>query len=406
MSAKRQFSRTRGMKIKRPIALINGTIVTPFRVAENEFIVVENGKIAQMGKRDSVALPRGADVIDATGKIITPGFVDLHMHGSCGHFFNEADQKAIDEIIDFNISHGTTCLLATLYIDERRRFIKKIGDIARYIKQKRRWGVLNGIHLEGPFINKKMKGALNEHFIQDATVDAWLALKKAGQGEIKQMTIAPEIKGMPDIMRLAVQDGIVLAVAHSEAKYEDIEVAIDNGLSQVTHIFNAMHPMHHRDPGVVAAALLKRELKVHLIADGTHVHPAMIDLLYRLKGASGIILISDAISAAGKEDGLYSMAGKEVIVKNGMAYLLDGTLAGSTVTMEKAVATMVRKARIPLDEAVRMGSLNPARVLGIDHEKGILAAGKDADMVVMNDNFDVEMTIIGGTIVYKKDGMI
>ena len=179
-------------------------------------------------------------------------------------------------------------------------------------------------------------------------------------------------------------------------------MAIDNGLSQVTHIFNAMHPVHHREPGVLTGALLNRELKVHLIADGIHVHPAVIQLLYKLKGPEGIILVTDAISATGTKNSIFEMAGKKVKIEDGMALLDDNTLAGSIVTLEKAVKVMVKKVGIPITEAVRMASLNPARVLGLDHKKGILAVGKDADFVVMNEDFDVHMTIVNGQIRYSK----
>jgi N-acetylglucosamine-6-phosphate deacetylase len=212
------------------------------------------------------------------------------------------------------------------------------------------------------------------------------------------MTIAPELEGSAEVMQRAAQDGVVLAIAHSEARYEDIEIAIDNGLSQVTHIFNSMHPVHHRTPGVLSGALLKRELKVHLIADGIHVHPAVIQLLYKLKGPEGIILITDAISATSMEDGVFDMGGKKITVREGTAHLDDNTLAGSTITLEKAVKVMVEKVGVPVTEAVRMVSLNPARVLGLDRRKGILAVGKDADMVVLDNDYEVQMTIIGGQV--------
>jgi N-acetylglucosamine-6-phosphate deacetylase len=218
------------------------------------------------------------------------------------------------------------------------------------------------------------------------------------------MTIAPELPGALEVMRMAAHDGVILSIGHSEAQYEDIETAIDNGLSQVTHIFNAMHPLHHRNPGVLTGALLKRELKVQLIGDGVHVHPAVTRLLYQLKGAEGILLVTDAISATGRPDGKYALAGREITCRNGQAYLRDGTLAGSTVTMERAVGTLVRNVGIPVAEAVRMASLNPARVLGLDHRKGVLAVGKDADCVILNDDYTVDMTIIGGEVVYRKNG--
>ena len=389
-------------KHTQPIVLVNATIITPFRIVHDECILVENGKISQLAVKDKLVLPPNAKVIDINGMIITPGFVDLHVHGAIGYSFNTADETTFNAISKFSLEHGTTLLLATLYLDEKKMLVKTIQNLARHCKQNQSESIIFGIHLEGPFINRKMKGALNEDYIVEPNADEWSLLRKAGGSFIKLMTIAPELPGSHDVMRLVAQDGVVLSIAHSQARYEDIEIAIDNGLSQVTHIFNAMHPVHHREPGVLTGALLNRELKVHLIADGIHVHPAVIKLLYKLKGPEGIILITDAISATGTKNSIFQIAGKKVKIKNGRALLDDNTLAGSIVTLEKAVKVMVEKVGIPITEAVRMASLNPARVLGLDHKKGILAIGKDADLVVMNKDFDVQMTIVDGQIRHSK----
>lgn len=384
-----------------PLALLNSRVVTPFRMAETQCIVISDGQVSQMAARSGISIPPGAEVLDLEGRLVAPGFVDLHIHGADGSSFNWADDRQIDSILDYAIKHGTTRMLATLYLDEESHFLETIARLADYAQRGRRYSVLQGIHLEGPFINRALKGAMNDRFIWEPTMENWRTLQKQGNGFIRMMTIAPELPGALQIMQAAAHERVVLAIAHSRAKYEDIEVAIDNGLSQVTHMFNAMDPMHHRTPGIVTAALLKRELKLHLIADGVHVHPAVMALLYKLKGASGIILITDAISAAGKEDGAYDLAGQTVTVRQGKAYLDPDTLAGSTLSMEKAVKTMVEKVSIPLHEAFRMATLNPARVLGVDHAKGIVAVGKDADLIVLNEDFGVAMTIIGGHIAHR-----
>jgi len=396
-----RFARQPRADYTQPIVLVNAIIITPFRIAHDECLLIENGKISQLAEKDKVFLPPNTKVIDLKDMIVTPGFIDLHAHGAFGHSFNDTDASGFDAISKFFLSHGTTTMLATLYLDEKKRFLKTIRNLAQYGKNNK-GSTIFGIHLEGPFINKNMKGALNEEYILEPNIDEWVTLRKAGKGFIKMMTIAPELRGASDLMQLAAQDGVVLAIAHSEARYEDIEIAIDSGLSQVTHIFNAMPPMHHRKPGVLVSAFLKRELKVHLIADGIHVHPAVMQLLYNLKGSEGIILITDAISATGSENGSFDMGGKKVTLRNGIAFLDDQTLAGSTITIEKAIKIMVQKVWVPITEAVRMATLNPARVLGLDRKKGILAVGKDADLVVLNKNFDVQMTIINGQIAYKK----
>jgi len=383
------------------LVLTNATVVTPFRVAANHCIVVEEGRITQLGTFDNVCKPTGARMIDVQSNIVCPGFIELHVHGGKGKNFNGGSEGDFDEITRFHSDHGTTLMLATLYVDEKETYLRTLENLSAYCTKPRNQ-LLYGIHLEGPFINRAMKGAMNEDYIWEANISNWQTLKKAGKDHIKMITLAPELAGTGDVMQLAAQDGIVVGMAHSEARYEDIEVAIDNGLTQVTHIFNSMHPLHHRTPGVITAALLKRELKVHLIGDCIHVHPAVIELLYKLKGPTGIVLITDAVSATGQKDGTYVLAGRQIQMKGEKVYLKDGTLAGSVITLEKAVRNLVNRVNIPIHEAIRMASLNPARILGLDHRKGILAVGKDADIVVLDSNYEVCMTIIGGKICFDR----
>jgi N-acetylglucosamine-6-phosphate deacetylase len=230
-------------------------------------------------------------------------------------------------------------------------------------------------------------------------MDMW----EASRGLIKMMTIAPELPGAIEVMREAANEGVVLSIGHSMAYYEDIELAIDNGAAHVTHMFNAMRPFHHRKPGVIVGALLRDELKIELIADTMHVHPAIMEMLLKFKKASGIILITDSIRAGGMHEGEYEFADQKVIMEGGKAYLEDGTLAGSTLTLPMAVKNMVKTAGAKITDAIRMASLNGAKVLSVEDRKGILAAGKDADLVVLNEDYSVEMTIMMGKIRYQRN---
>ncbi len=310
--------------------------------------------------------------------------------------------EAVQHISEFYFKHGTTGLLAALYSKPESDMVADVRRIADFCHASNHSNVW-GMHLEGPFINRALHGAMKVEYLWEPNVAGWLKLYEASNGYIRLMTIAPELPNVHDVMRVAAKNDVVLSIGHSAATYEQVLDAIDNGAAHVTHMFNAMKPFHHRLPGVAVGALLHNELKVELIADGIHVHPAVMKLIYNIKGDGGIILITDAIRASGMPNGEYTFMDQKIFVKDKRAYLADGTLAGSTLTMNQAVKTMVQQVDVPLTSAVRMASLNGAKVLGLEHHKGILAVGKDADLVVMDKDFEVQMTIYEGTIKYLQN---
>lgn len=383
-------------------ALLHANIVTPFRVIERGTVVVEGKRIAAIGASGEVFVPENVRTFDCTGMMITPGFVDLLVHGGGGYGFADGNADAVRRISDFFFQHGTTGMLAALYSKSEAELEQDVRRIAGFIKSSKPSNVW-GIHLEGPFINPELHGAMKAQYLWKPAVQKWKQLFEASQGTIRLMTIAPELPGVDEVMRAAAKNDVVLSIGHSAATYPEVLSAIDNGAAHVTHMFNAMKPFHHRDPGVVTAALLHNELKVELIADGIHVHPAVMRLIYNVKGEGGILLITDAIRASGMPDGEYTFMDQRIFVKEKRAYLEDGTLAGSTLTMERAVRNMVQQVHVPLTDAVRMASLNGAKVLGLEHHKGILAVGKDADLAVLNKDFEVQMTVYEGTIVYTRE---
>lgn len=380
-------------------AIRNIDIVTPFRIIEHGAILVEGKKIAAIGKTAEVSIPQGTRTLDLDGMTLTPGFIDLLVHGGGGYGFADMSSEAVESISQHFFRHGTTGLLAALYSKPEKDMVADVGRIAKFCASSKNSNVW-GMHLEGPFINKKWHGAMKVDYLWQPSVDGWHKLHAAAQGYIRLMTLAPELPGMPEVMRAAAKNGVVLSIGHSAAMFEEVLMAIDNGAAHITHLFNAMTPFHHRMPSVAVAALLQNELKVELIADGFHVHPAVMKLIYKIKGDGGIILITDAIRASGMPDGEYTFMDQKIIVREKKAYLENGTLAGSTLTMEQAVKNMVELVDVPLTDAVRMASLNGAKVLGLEHKKGILAVGKDADLVVLNKQFEVQMTISEGSIKY------
>ncbi len=384
------------------IALVGGKIITPFRVVKNGTIVLDDGKIYELGKTGDVNIPDNCQVIDVSGKMITPGFVDLLVHGGHGYGFADDHPDSVKEVSKYFMENGSTTVMASLFAKPRDLLLKDISRLAEYIHDNPDSNI-RGIHMEGPYLNKALKGAMNEDYLWTPTVESWNEMWEASKGLIKLMTIAPELPGAVDVMRAAAKEGVVLSIGHSMASYDELEIAIDNGAAHVTHIFNAMRPFHHRNPGVILGALLRNELKIELIADTLHVHPAVMELILKLKGSSGIILVSDSIRAGGMHEGEYEFADQKVIMKNKRAFLEDGTLAGSTLTLNMAIRNMVETANAKITEAIRMASLNGAKVINLDHRKGILAVGKDADIVVMDDDYSVDMTIINGKITFQKN---
>jgi N-acetylglucosamine-6-phosphate deacetylase len=384
------------------IAFRNVRAITPFREIERAALVVHGDQIVEMGHVDDITIPDSAEVHELDNYIIAPSFIDLHLHGAAGIDYTEADENQLDDISAFMLSRGVTGVLATLYPKPKDALIGDVRRLVEYIRENHQRNIIRGIHLEGPFLNREMHGAINPEYIWEPNMRDWSDLRDAGRGYVRLMTIAPEVHGSLEIIRNAAREGIVPSIGHSTAEYDDISVAIDNGAAQVTHIFNAMSPFHHRKPGVLTAAFLHGELKVQLIADGVHVHPAVIQTLLKLKGQSGILLISDAMAASGFAKGDYDFGDQKVTVDESGARLQDGTIAGSVATLDIGVNVLVKRAGVPLTHAIRMASLNPSRVLGTEHYKGILAVGKDADLVIMDPDLNVVMTLLSGEVVYSK----
>ncbi len=384
------------------LALSGGKIITPFRIVNNAILTIENGKISGLLKTQDLTLKEKYRVIDVHGKTISPGFADLLVHGGSGHGFSDNSNESIEKISSYFLKNGSTTILASLFAKPEKLLLQDLKRVAEYIESHPDTNI-QGIHMEGPYLNKLFKGAMNESYLWKPNLESWNKIWEASRGYIKIMTIAPEIPGAVKVMQAAAKEGVVLSIGHSMASYDEVENAIDNGAAHVTHIFNAMQPFHHRTPGVILGSLLHNELKIELIADTLHVHPAVMQLLLKLKGASGIILVSDSIRAGGMHEGEYEFADQKIYLKGKKAYLKDGTLAGSTLTLNLAVKNMVEAAGAKITEAVRMASLNGLKVLGLNDRKGILAAGKDADVVVFNDKYEVEMTILKGNIVYSRN---
>ncbi|MBL1211928.1 MAG: N-acetylglucosamine-6-phosphate deacetylase [Ignavibacteriae bacterium] len=386
--------------MKLDLALIGGKVVTPFREVKNGGVTITENKIYEVGQVSNIDISDCKNVIDVSGKIVAPGFVDLLVHGGGGYGFSDDVEKHIDVISNYFIKHGSTTMLASLHAKPWQKLLDDLSSVAKYIKDNPDSNI-KGIHMEGPYLNKALKGAMNEDYLLEPAVDTFTEMYEAADGFLKMMTIAPELPNAMDVIREASFRGVVCSLGHSKATYEQIDLAIDNGATHVTHIFNAMDPLHHRHPSLLAAALLRDELKIELIADNFHVHPATMELLMKIKSHKGIVLITDSIRAGGMHDNSETQfSDQKVYYKDQKATLADGTLAGSTLTLNRAIKNIVENTGTKLTDAIRMASLNGSKVIGAS--RGILASGKVADIVVMNKDYEVELTVIGGKIRYNK----
>lgn len=338
------------------------------------------------------------DWIDAGGGYILPGFIDIHVHGGHGADVCDADADAPAKVCRFHAKHGTTGMLLTTRTLPKDEVTAVLERLHRYIGAPDDMGAVPlGIHLEGPFIHVKYKGAQSaEHIIPPSAelMERWLA---ASGGHIRLITLAPEAEGARQLIPWLAEQGVRVSAGHCGPDYEQMQAAIEWGVRHVTHCYNGMRGFSHRDPGMLAAALMDDRVTAELIMDGLHVHPAAGRLLLHAKGTEGVALITDAIRACGMPDGEYmSAGGRKITVSQGAARLPEGSLAGSTLTMDRALKHAISHMGATLRQASAMASLTPARTIGMEKSKGSIALGKDADLVLMDSDFNVQWTMIAG----------
>ena len=353
-------------------------------------------KILSIGENstaEEIALPEGA--------IVLPGFVDQHIHGAGGSDGMDGTVADLEIIAKTVAAEGTTSFLATTMTQSVENITKAMQAVKEYREGQHDGARVVGIHLEGPFIAPAFKGAQPLEYVAKPDVDVFKAYNEASGNAIKIVSLAPEVEGSEELIAYLTENGIVSSIGHTGAKCADIEKAIAKGASNVTHTYNAQTPLHHREIGTVGSAMLFDELNCELICDTIHVSVPAMRLLVKNKPADKLSLITDAMRAKGIPDGVSELGGQVVYVKNGEARLEDGTLAGSVLRMNRAVQNMVEKVGVPFTQAVDYATINPARMVGIDGEAGSIAIGKRADFTVLNANYDVLCTVVGGKVVYK-----
>jgi N-acetylglucosamine-6-phosphate deacetylase len=373
---------------------------------EDGWIRLEEGLVKAVGKSGSGAASQDpmaisdhehAEVIDGRNGWVLPGFIDVHVHGGYGHDFMEADKAGLDAITRFHALNGTSVMLATTVTAPKPDIDRVLERVHEYQKSDMPYAQLIGVHLEGPFISAKWPGAQNPQHIVPPQMDWLEEWIQRYPGLIRLQTLAPESEGALAYIEALAREGIVAALGHTDATYGQVQLAVQHGLSHAVHTFNAMRGLHHREPGTVGAVMSNPAIMAEVIADGHHVHPVGISLLAQLKGPDNLLLITDAISAAGLGNGDYRLGGLDVVVNDGVARLKEGdSLAGSTLTMIDAFRYAVLKAGISVEHASRMASGNPARRLGIDQVTGALQPGKQADVLLLNGQLELERVWIQG----------
>ncbi len=374
------------------ILLHAARVLTPATEILDAGILIRDGVIEAIGARRDMSLPSGAQEVPATGQTAIPGFIDVHIHGAGGHDVMEGTDEAMSVVAKTLARHGTTSFVATTVTASPEDITRSVEGIARYIKQQLSTGASQaevlGIHYEGPFLNKVRRGVHPAEWIQLPSAELLQRFLRAAAGNARILTIAPELLGAIPCVKAAREAGLVVAMGHTDATYEQARAAIAQGVRHAVHVYNAMRPFSHRDSGVIGAVLTSSEVTGELIADGVHVEEAAMRMLLQAKGAAGVILISDGLSATGMPDGKYMLGKFEVTVAGGVCRNAEGKLAGSTLTLDRALRNVVALG-IPLADAVRMLTLNPATLLGIEFKKGALRTGADADIVLLDENLQV-----------------
>lgn len=359
-------------------------------------IAIDGEKIVDIGKLTPSA---GWQVVDANGLRIVPGLIDIHFHGAVGYDVMDASLEEFNKISDYLVESGTTSFLATTITSPKEELsdtIKKIHGASQEVNNK--YSPILGVHVEGPYINRMKKGCHNADWMRYPSIEELRELREIlGPDLIIHMTLAPEIDGAMEFIKSATQEGVSISIGHSNATAEITYKGVANGANCFTHLFNAMRGIDHREPGVAGAAL-NSDSFVELICDGVHVHPEIINLVYKLKGKERIILVTDAMKAAGLGDGTYEFGGFKVIVDKGIARKEDGTLASSTLTMLDAVKNMVKFTGASLVEAILMATRNPAQAIGAYDKIGSIEVGKRADLVVLDENLNIAKVICRGKI--------
>ncbi len=398
------------MKNNNKYLLENMVIITPFETIDGCNLLIENGKISRI-IRKNILIPNlhEYNIIDLKGNFLTPGFIDIHTHGGGGEDCLNGD---IDTISKYKLKQGITGYLSTLMASPLELIyssFKLIKNFNKYCEGKLLPEVL-GVHIEGIYLSEKYRGAQDLKYLKKPDVNKCREIIKASDGLLKIMTLAPELKGCLEVIELLSGYGIISSAGHSDASPEDLDLAIDRGLSHITHSFNAMGVMNFfepgvRHPGMEGYILVRDELKLEVIGELTHVNPVIMELIYRTKGKNNIIIITDSLSVSGLSPGKHEIGVSKLILEkdSNVARLEDGSLAGSVIPINMAIKTFFDNTSATINEVIQMASYNPAKSLGISYRKGSIEVGKDADLVAFDESFKINKVFIRGKLAFDNE---
>lgn len=387
------------------LKIFNGQVITPNSIIKNGSVLVDDGKIVEVTS-SSIDAPKAVE-LDAQGKYISPGFIDIHIHGGGGHDFMDNTVEAFLGVAELHVKHGTTAMLPTTLSSEKADLLETLRIYEEANKLNTKGSQFIGIHIEGPYFAMNQRGAQDPRYIREPDPIEYKEILSTSKS-IKRWSAAPELKGAIEFGKYMVAHDVLPAIAHTDAIYEDVIEAFNSGYTLATHFYSAMSGVTRKNAfryaGVIESAYLIDEMDVEVIADGIHLPKPLLQLIYKIKGPQRTALITDAMRAAGMPPGESILGSKKdgtkVIVEDGVAKMSDrNSFAGSVATFDRLVRTMVQIAGIPLIEAVRMASETPARIMKIE-KKGTLKKGNDADIVIFDENVHIAAAIVNGKIVY------
>lgn len=397
--------------MKNRISIINGTVISGGRTTAAN-VLLENGKISYVGP-EVPAVDEQTEVIDAQGKWVSAGFIDLHTHGAGGADFMDGTVEAYEAALVKHAEHGTTLLYPTTLSSTTESLYDALHLYKEAKAANLKGAAMGGLHLEGPYFAYEMKGAQDPRFLRNPSPEEYVGILNEADGDIARWSLAPELEGAPEMATELRKRGVLMAMGHTNATFDECEVAYEAGFSHLTHFYSCMSTITRRNAyryaGVIEWGYYTDGATVEIIGDGIHVPQSLLKLMFKVKGADKIALITDSMRGAGMPDGIYLLGGlkdgQEVVVEDGVAKLLDrSAFAGSVATMDRVVRTVQQLTELPLEEIVLSATEVPARIMGVSDRKGSIEVGMDADVVIFDKNVNICATIVDGTIVFDNRG--